>query len=160
MTLFDARVFLLKCLSRTYLYYKTWAFRSPPTQRYYMKTCTQPDCSQPHFGLGLCKMHHTRKRRGSPPMDAPRQPRENDREGWTHGDRHRHYLYRLTPEQFLTMSPVCEICGGSEYLAVDHDHESGKVRGKLCANCNRALGLLKDDPARVEAMFKYLLRDW
>jgi Recombination endonuclease VII len=40
-------------------------------------------------------------------------------------------------------------------LAVDHDHTTGKVRALLCHRCNRALGLLGDDPARVEALARY-----
>lgn len=55
---------------------------------------------------------------------------------------------------------VCAICGtdqpGQKSFNVDHDHETGEIRGLLCAACNRALGLLKDDPAIVESAFKYL----
>lgn len=57
---------------------------------------------------------------------------------------------------------VCAICGKPEtkpnakYLAVDHNHETGEVRGLLCNNCNRALGLLKDDIEVLQNAINYL----
>jgi hypothetical protein len=44
----------------------------------------------------------------------------------------------------------------SEKLAVDHDHETGKVRKLLCHNCNRALGLMKDDPELLRKAANYI----
>lgn len=41
-------------------------------------------------------------------------------------------------------------------LVVDHDHVSGQVRGLLCHNCNRALGLLKDSKYRLCEAINYL----
>jgi len=41
-------------------------------------------------------------------------------------------------------------------LAVDHCHDSKKVRGLLCTNCNRGLGHFKDDPALLERAAQYL----
>jgi hypothetical protein len=38
---------------------------------------------------------------------------------------------------------------------VDHDHVTGKIRGLLCFECNSAIGLHKDDPARMEAAAMY-----
>ena len=34
----------------------------------------------------------------------------------------------------------CAICGDTEHLHIDHNHETGKVRDRLCRPCNLALG--------------------
>lgn len=44
----------------------------------------------------------------------------------------------------------------SEKLAVDHDHQTGKVRKLLCHNCNRALGLMQDDPELLRKAADYV----
>jgi hypothetical protein len=41
-------------------------------------------------------------------------------------------------------------------LCVDHDHETGAVRGLLCGTCNRAAGLVKDNPENLERLAAYL----
>jgi len=43
-----------------------------------------------------------------------------------------------------------------QHLYVDHDHTSGKVRGLLCNNCNSAIAMLNEDPARIESAKQYL----
>lgn len=53
---------------------------------------------------------------------------------------------------------VCAICGGIDRdrkLAVDHDHQTGLVRGLLCLRCNTGVGLLRDKPWQA---IPYLLR--
>jgi hypothetical protein len=62
----------------------------------------------------------------------------------------------------------CAICaedpGDGPALAVDHDHTCcpGKracsqcIRGLLCGDCNRALGMFRDDVARLESAIGYL----
>lgn len=43
-------------------------------------------------------------------------------------------------------------------LAIDHDHETGRVRALLCETCNRGLGLMRDDPALLRAGATYIER--
>jgi len=40
--------------------------------------------------------------------------------------------------------------------AVDHDHETGQIRGLLCGPCNRALGLVKDEQRILKGLLRYL----
>lgn len=43
-------------------------------------------------------------------------------------------------------------------LFVDHCHETGKLRGLLCHNCNAALGLLKEDVTVMQNLINYTLK--
>lgn len=78
--------------------------------------------------------------------------------------------YRITGEQYWILlafqsavlgNPpgTCAICGRAtgktKRLAVDHDHETGAVRGVLCGPCNKdVLGRL--DLAALKRAVKYL----
>ena len=55
----------------------------------------------------------------------------------------------------------CAICSmtpeeNGRRLDVDHCHETGKVRGLLCHNCNSMLGLAKDNISILLDAVKYL----
>jgi len=55
----------------------------------------------------------------------------------------------------------CAICGTSEdkltkRMAIDHNHETGTVRGLLCSTCNTGLGQFKDSAAVLRAAIAYL----
>ena len=54
----------------------------------------------------------------------------------------------------------CCACGraGDEVggLAVDHDHDTGQVRGVLCHSCNTALGLLGESDDRINGLHAYM----
>lgn len=56
----------------------------------------------------------------------------------------------------------CEICGnppGDINLALDHCHETGKLRGILCRKCNMGLGLLGDSLERIRKAIEYLEKE-
>jgi Recombination endonuclease VII len=55
----------------------------------------------------------------------------------------------------------CKICKkhSTEFkrnLAVDHNHETGIVRGLLCLNCNRGLGSFQEEKNLLKEAIKYL----
>jgi hypothetical protein len=74
--------------------------------------------------------------------------------------------YGMTPEEwdeiFLAQKESCKICGvgnpgGKGFWHVDHDHETGKVRGILCNGCNLGLGHFKDSVENLRKAQDYLL---
>ncbi len=74
------------------------------------------------------------------------------------------YRYGLTPEELLHMyeqqNGLCAICHKppreGRNLDVDHNHETHKVRGLLCNNCNRGLGHFQDSKELLERAKSYL----
>lgn len=74
------------------------------------------------------------------------------------------YRFGITPEQYdqllADQRGVCAVCHRSDptgrRLAVDHDHQTGVVRGLLCSNCNRAIGQLAESPDVLAAALAYL----
>ena len=73
--------------------------------------------------------------------------------------------FGITLEQYEQMhvqqNAACAICGTHQSflnrkLCVDHCHDTGKVRQLLCNNCNRCLGLLKDDPIILIRAARYI----
>lgn len=57
----------------------------------------------------------------------------------------------------------CAICGVKQEeltysLCVDHDHETGIIRGLLCHNCNVCIGKAKDNIKTLKNAIKYLTK--
>lgn len=51
---------------------------------------------------------------------------------------------------------MCAMCGNRPLEVVDHDHDTGLVRGLLCDNCNKGLGLIGDDLESAMKAVNYL----
>lgn len=89
---------------------------------------------------------------------------------WKNADLQRKFGISL--EEYVQMAVErgnkCDICGQPETqmrdgkvkaLAVDHDHNTGAVRGLLCCDCNQALGKFKDSTAILTSAIQYLDKD-
>lgn len=59
---------------------------------------------------------------------------------------------------WLAQDKQCAICKIDipKTAHIDHDHETKKLRGLLCRNCNPGLGQFKDNPAILDAAAAYL----
>ncbi len=100
--------------------------------------------------------------------EGRREYERKRRERFPDRDREQNYKskYGITLAQYNEMHAaqggVCRACKKPEsriatrHLAVDHCHRTGKIRGLLCSNCNRALGLLDDDISRLRSLADYL----
>lgn len=90
-------------------------------------------------------------------------------------EHHREYMYVYNIKRkygisiyeyetlLIKQNGVCAICKNKKLsskkngrLCVDHNHESGEIRGLLCSNCNTALGLMKDDINSLKMAIEYL----
>ena len=94
-----------------------------------------PGCPARHYAHGLCRRHVAKG-----------------------------YAYGLTPEEVVALysSPACASCGRpwgttrDTQPVIDHDHQTGAVRGVTCGACNLGLGHFGDDPDRLQAAARYL----
>lgn len=76
---------------------------------------------------------------------------------------HLRRTFGMTTEEegklLVAQGGLCAICGRppvDRVLGIDHDHQTGNIRGFLCSGCNRGLGFFYDDPKRLHAAAEYL----
>jgi hypothetical protein len=95
---------------------------------------------------------------------------EHRKTGRTAARRHRlKKNFGLTEAEYDRMlegqNGLCAICGQAETarwkgrtirLGVDHCYQTGRVRGLLCNQCNRALGCFKDSVDYLRSAIAYL----
>ena len=63
-------------------------------------------------------------------------------------------------EMLSAQNGCCAICGKHESklkksLCIDHDHNTGTVRGLLCTNCNRAISFFEDNIEIIKKAVEY-----
>jgi len=72
----------------------------------------------------------------------------------------------LSPDEhdrlFIKQDGRCAICGidvceMTKPLYIDHDHDTGKIRGLLCHYCNTMIGMSRDDPEVLVSAISYLI---
>ena len=118
-------------------------------------SCTE--CSQEASARYLSR--NTEKHR-----ERTREWRKANPEAWAEIKRRADLkmLYGLSTKEFKAMleqqGNACAICQEpfKSTPHVDHCHTTGKVRGLLCGSCNTGIGLLGDDPLRLERAVAYL----
>ena len=114
-----------------------------------------------HLARGLCKPCYDKQR------DATNRDKRNAAaRKWAAANPEkrsairRKYLYGIDHEtvaaRFKAQDGLCKICLDGPAAHLDHNHKTGKTRGLLCGNCNRALGLLREDPERIARAIAYL----
>jgi hypothetical protein len=147
--------------------------------------CIEDGCDAPVKAKGLCKAHYQRllrhghtKHRGRTSAPKPCAIETCDNHLYAKDLCHAHYIKQRKWASFGVDAPryqemlreqngVCAICheperspdkasGKTRDLAIDHNHETGAIRQLLCSNCNRAIGLFRDDPALLDAARAYL----
>lgn len=106
-----------------------------------------------------------------------KEKRKGFRKKWKMSEKGKHsarkwdikHNYGITLEQYDNIlekqNGVCAICKCPETyklneivrrLSVDHDHETGKVRGLLCVKCNSILGMVQDSKILLSETIIYL----
>lgn len=77
------------------------------------------------------------------------------------------HSYKLSEEEYTEMLDktrgCCPVClqgftfgKTKRRIVIDHNHETGEVRGLLCSSCNVGLGQVGDTLESVERLVKYL----
>ncbi len=108
------------------------------------------------------------------------QPSKEAKKRWLDANQHKRptinrnwklrRFYGITPDEYDEMlfqqDDKCPICkqefvrepkNNPLYPHLDHEHDSGWVRGILCNRCNFAIGLFEEDIVRIQESVEYLI---
>lgn len=102
-----------------------------------IKRCSVDGCTEKHLAKDLCYIHYQMKTQN--------------------------ILIDYKAEEIIkNHNKTCDICKtdvpgfGRKNFCIDHDHNTGAVRGILCQQCNLGLGYFKDSPAILKSAIEYL----
>lgn len=113
------------------------------------------------FFIKVDKIHNKYCRFGSPCKSCSNIQRQKNYSK----EYHRKLKYGISDEDYSKMLKqqkyCCGICGihrddVSKDFAVDHNHNTGKIRGLLCGGCNGGIGMLKDSIKVLKRAIAYL----
>jgi len=117
-----------------------------------------------NFSHGLCKTCHHKKFLEDNP-EKKQSYYEKHKQNWLK------YTLRnkfdISVEDYDRMlkeqNGVCAICGQPESsdrqrLSVDHNHETGEIRGLLCQKCNTMVGMSLEKVSILESAIRFLQR--
>ena len=144
----------------------------------YRKDAMKYKCNRESW-CKLCKKEYEKIRVMSDPEKKRKKYEQNEKWKSKNPDRYKGKIFsskwkrvgiNCTEADYVKMleeqQSVCAICGQLDIvkgkqvaLSVDHCHTTGNIRGLLCGNCNRAIGLLKDSPELLMKAIKYLQND-
>ena len=66
------------------------------------------------------------------------------------------YYSRLSAQDGKCAIESCGNYASERSLHVDHNHDTGSVRGLLCSKCNTALGLVNENTEILVGLIDYL----
>ena len=123
-----------------------------------MKKCSKCNKEKPLEDYSLTPANN--------PRGACKACRSIDNKGVEARSRKLRFKYGITHEDYLKLlhkqQGKCAVCfakASDQYhgcLDVDHNHNTGEVRGLLCNNCNRLLGFAGDSSEVLQNASDYL----
>jgi hypothetical protein len=91
-----------------------------------------------------------------------RKLHKKDRDIKEYTRKRRYRQLGLTVERYDEMlteqNNVCKLCKKppkTMRLAVDHCHETGRIRGLLCTSCNVQIGIIEKNQRRMKEILEY-----
>lgn len=144
-----------------------WSFVEAVGERPEGHTLRRKDTAQP---LGAGNWHWKKPITSETAADYQRQWRNNNPEKAKSNELKK--MFGITLQEYEALfdkqNGLCAICKGKETtkshdgaprrMPVDHCHKTGRIRGLLCTQCNRGLGMFGDERSRLLAAAEYLAK--